>query len=164
MFSDVCLQDLTTNITALDEYVEASTKQLTLTEQCLRDARHQCVKVAATADVELASMAKESADRESNLEDIEDAQMRAIELKDPKAQMAAKDSAIKMLTDLAENLLDELATCRVSIESRNGAVAKTREILEFNLETMGQFRAGFELASPTKGPNSAASMDMYDEN
>jgi hypothetical protein len=156
------VEDLTSNINALDIYVEASGKTLTLTEQCLRDARHECVKAAATADVELQHMSELSAEREKNLEEIEDAQHKAGELTNPKAVVAAKDNAIALLTELANDLLDELATCRVAIENRNGTIGKTKEILEFNLNDIAAFRQSFEIASPTKGSASAASMDMYD--
>lgn len=70
------VDDLTANITALDEYVEASGKTLTVTEQCLRDARHQCQKALASADVELEEMAQQSTAREQNLQDIEDEQLK----------------------------------------------------------------------------------------
>ena len=76
--------------------------------------------------------------------------------------MAAKDNAIALLSNLANDLLDELATCRVCIEDRNATIGKTKEILEFSLREVGGFRESFAIATPTRGINQSVSVDMGD--
>ncbi len=147
------IADLEANITALDDYVESSGRTFAVTEQCLRECNELCADATHTAELELITMTSQSNEREKVLQEIEDQQSKAASLTSQKAILASKDSAIQLLTMLANDLLDELATCRVAIENKNVTLQKVKDVLEFSLSDIGKFRASFEIASPMKQHN-----------